>query len=183
MPVLVVLIIVGFVGFIYYQKSKPNPLLAMSNHQFLDECTTDMATQFHIHSHLTILNQGQSLAIPAQIGITDTCMSSLHTHDGSGVIHIEAPMKRDFLLSDFFYNWKKPYSKDQVMDMKADANHAFKFYVDGREVADPDQIILADHQDLVIDYYDTTKGPDPVPALYTWPDGSQSENDANKPLA
>lgn len=38
----------------------------------------------------------------------------IHTHDDTGIIHIESPVKRDFTLADFFAVWNKPFSKDQI---------------------------------------------------------------------
>jgi hypothetical protein len=58
----------------------------------------------HIHVHLDVLDDGQAVPVPANIGI-DTArgaISPLHTHDASGVIHIESPVKRQFSLGEFF---------------------------------------------------------------------------------
>src|SRR5712671_5401660 len=84
-------------------------------------CTTDMATQFHIHPVLKIVINGQQQTIPANIGIRSNCMNSLHTHDDSGTLHVESPEKRDFTLADFFAVWGKTYTKDQILDSKVDS--------------------------------------------------------------
>jgi hypothetical protein len=59
---------------------------------------------FHIHTHLDIFINGNHYTVPSQIGIKpdDRCLYWLHTHDDNGVIHIEAPEKRDFTLGKFF---------------------------------------------------------------------------------
>lgn len=47
---------------------------------------------YHVHAHLTIFDHGQPASVPTQIGTGVTnCLYWLHTHDASGVIHIEAP--------------------------------------------------------------------------------------------
>lgn len=79
-----------------------------SNREVALGCTTDMATQFHIHPHLRIVKGGKEITIPANIGIKPGCMNALHTHDTSGTIHVESSQKRDFTLSDFFAVWNKP---------------------------------------------------------------------------
>jgi len=151
------------------QEVAPNPA-DMTARQLVDLCTTDMATQFHIHSHVTIMANKQNITIPQNTGIDiqKNCMSSLHTHDTSGVVHIEAPIKKDFTLGDFFYKWGKPLSSTQVLDYQTDMEHALKVYVDGKEVSDPSTIILKDHEEIFIDYYAIKDGPDKIPEAMKW---------------
>jgi len=49
----------------------------------------------HIHAHLDVLVDGQAVAVPAGIGIDvhRRTISPLHTHDASGVLHIESPVE------------------------------------------------------------------------------------------
>lgn len=156
---------------------------AMTSRQVVQTCTSDMATQFHIHAHLEIMANKQFVTVPAEIGInvTTDCMRPIHTHDDSGIIHIESPVQKDFMLSDFFYVWEKTFNKDQILDYKVDADHGLKMYVDGKEVRDFENLILVDTQDIFIDYYNLKDGPDPLPAFYQW-DGGKTSNQ-QKPLA
>jgi hypothetical protein len=63
------------------------------------ECNVNEQFLFHIHAHLNIYVNGQLMYIPPQIGIIPgKCIYWLHTHDESGIIHIESPIKRDFTL-------------------------------------------------------------------------------------
>ncbi len=56
----------------------------------------------HFHPRLSISVDGVSESIPANIGITNTCMSELHTHDGTGTIHAESVSgEKKFYLKDF----------------------------------------------------------------------------------
>lgn len=113
-------------------------------------CTTDMATQYHIHSHLQIIINGQVQEIPASVGIENNCLHPIHTHDNSGKIHVESPEKRDFILGDFFNVWNKPFNKDQILDYKREDNHTIKVTVDGQDSQDFERIILKDNQQIVI---------------------------------
>ena len=115
-------------------------------------CTTDMATQFHIHSTLEIIVNGQTQTIPANIGIRPTCMTSLHTHTPDGVIHVESPEKRDFTLGDFFAVWQKPFSKDEVLEYRTDHSHAIRVTVNGSEVNTFENTLLKDKETIVISY-------------------------------
>ncbi len=119
-------------------------------------CTTDMATQFHIHPNLAIMVNGKQEEIPANVGILPTCMNSIHTHDATGKLHVEAPEKRDFTLADFFAVWNKIYNKDQILDYKVDAGHQIRETVNGKEVSDFENTVLRD-DDRIIIYYEANK--------------------------
>lgn len=44
----------------------------------------------HIHPELKIYIDGEQQKIPANVGIDQECMSEVHTHDGTGKIHVES---------------------------------------------------------------------------------------------
>src|SRR3989344_3694547 len=115
-------------------------------------CTTEMATKFYIHPNLEIIINGKKQELPANIGVSPTCMNSLHTHDNSGEIHVESPEKRDFTLADFFAVWQKNYSKSQFFDFKVDASHTTRQTVNGIEVQDYENTILYDNDQIIIYY-------------------------------
>lgn len=69
----------------------------------------------HIHPRLSIVVDGESEIIPANVGITDTCMSEIHTHDASGEIHVEtvtASRLSELTLADFFVVWNKSVERE-----------------------------------------------------------------------
>jgi hypothetical protein len=68
---------------------------------------------YHIHSHISIFENGERLAIPQNIGLTG-CALELHTHDASGIIHIETSAFRSFTLGQFFSVWGQPLSSSNV---------------------------------------------------------------------
>jgi hypothetical protein len=81
-----------------------------------------MDETYHVHAHLSIILNGDPLALPANIGIveqsaTSQCYYSLHTHDSTGKIHIEAPEPRSFTLGQFFAIWGEPLGRDNVAGM------------------------------------------------------------------
>lgn len=85
---------------------------------------------FHIHAHLAIYVNGKPELLPYGIGIVPPYQLEqtasgpfvaggakfywLHTHDETGVIHIESPVQRTFTLGDFFDIWRQPLGADQV---------------------------------------------------------------------
>ena len=71
------------------------------------ECDTSEFTTFHIHAHLDFFVNGNHLTVPERIGIVNNkCLYWLHTHDSSGVIHIESPKSQEFTLGQFVDIWK-----------------------------------------------------------------------------
>lgn len=115
-------------------------------------CTTDMATEYHIHPNLEIYINGERQPIPANVGITPTCMNSLHTHTPDGIIHVEAPEKRDFILGDFFAVWQRPFSSEQLFDLTTGETHRIRVTVNGTEVDTYENTVLRDLDTIAIYY-------------------------------
>jgi len=115
-------------------------------------CTTDMATKFHIHPQVAILINGERQTIPSNVGITSTCMNPLHTHDATGTIHVESPVKLDFTLADFFAVWGKTFNQDQILDSKADDTHEITMTVNGKPSTEFENLVLKDDDLIVITY-------------------------------
>src|SRR5919108_3504755 len=76
---------------------QPSPLSSSSsstNVPVISNISCDTMEHFntHIHAHLDIFISGKEFAIPSDIGIIpNKCIYWLHTHDDTGVIHIESP--------------------------------------------------------------------------------------------
>jgi hypothetical protein len=132
-------------------------------------CESSEQLTYHVHAHLTIVANGQVVPVPAYTGIVDNhCIYWLHTHDTSGVVHIEAPSQRAFTLGQFFDVWGQPLSASQVLGFKADGQHSVQFFVDGQPYnGDPRQIPLGAHTLITIEY----GPPFPMPPSFTFPQG------------
>jgi hypothetical protein len=81
-------------------------------------CNVNEIFTEHIHAELTIYARGRRVPIPADIGMVGTpgtmlCIYWLHTHDNSGLIHVEAPMGT-FTLADFFAVWGQPLTPNRI---------------------------------------------------------------------
>jgi hypothetical protein len=68
----------------------------------------------HTHAQLKITQDGIDVPIPANIGITSKCMHPLHTHDGTGLIHMEYPIPFPFFLGDFFDIMGTTFNDSQI---------------------------------------------------------------------
>ena len=79
-----------------------------------------MDETFHVHTHLSIVLNGQLLTIPEQLGqvpATTTqagCFYQIHNHDKAGRLHIESPVPVNYTLGSFFRIWGQPLSTSNV---------------------------------------------------------------------
>lgn len=150
-PIVILLLVVA-IGATYMVVAKNNAVSNKTTREVALSCTIDEETKFHIHPNLQIIINGKPQVIPAEIGVTSTCLSSIHTHDATGVIHIESPEKRDFTLGDFFAVWKKTFNKNQLMDYKTDDQHIIKETINGKESQDFENTVLHDGDQIVLSY-------------------------------
>ncbi len=139
-------------------------------------CGTD-TVGYHVHAHLSLFVQGEQLAIPIAIGTVDPiitngprfvvaarCFYWLHTHDASGVVHVEAPAAREFTLGQFFDVWGEPLSATNVAGYEG----ALTVYVNGaRYTGDPRAIPLDAHAQITLE----VGTPVVAPPTYTFPAG------------
>ena len=147
------LIVVGGVigGLVWYMAAHPSA--PRTNREVALACTTDMATQFHIHPNLTIIVNGQQAPIPENLGVRPACMTSIHTHhEKDGTLHVEAPERRDFTLGDFFAVWEQPFSKDEILSYKVDGTHQIRVTVNGKEVDIFENTVMRDKNRISIVY-------------------------------
>jgi len=134
-------------------EDTPVPGMAVGNVQ----CTANEMVSpgfYHVHAHLTILDQGKSVPIDNNIGFTNQgCLYWVHTHNPSnGILHIETPYKLVPTLGQFFRIWKKPLSSSQVGKVKVRPGDQIRTFVNGkRYTGDPRSIPLVAHQDIVIE--------------------------------
>lgn len=82
----------------------------------MDNVACANMVNFHNHTHLAIFRNGEMLALPAEIGLQG-CTYELHTHDRSGLIHVESAVDKTFTLGQFFSVWGKSLLKTNVADI------------------------------------------------------------------
>jgi hypothetical protein len=126
--------------------------------------SADEQLAFHVHAHLQVYVDGQQRAVPAGIGIVAPLQVQptadgpfvvggsgiywLHTHDASGVIHIESPVQRRFTLGELFDLWGQPLGPQQV----GPARGPVTVLVNGAAVSgDPRAVILNAHDVIQLD--------------------------------
>jgi hypothetical protein len=124
------------------------------------------ANKFHIQSQLNIFINGMPFAVPSEIGITNTCLYWIHTHDDTGVIHIESPETRNFTLGNLFNIWNKKFDNHQLFDNVVIGTNAIDVYINGTKVPSETNyrdIVLKAHDVITIVYGNT---PATIPSKY-----------------
>jgi hypothetical protein len=128
-------------------------------------------TTLHTHQHLDIFINGQLVAVPTGIGVNQSqgFISPLHTHDTTGVIHVESPTVQKYYLGQFFDVWGVEFTKDCIGGYCNSKNQSLKVYVSGeRFQGDPRTIELQPYQEIVITYGTLIQTPFPIPSSYTF---------------
>lgn len=91
---------------------------------------------YHEHAHLTILNTGRRVRIPGTVGHgRHGCLYWLHTHDASGLIHLEAPHRFVPTLGAFFDIWGQPFSSNQVAHTTLRTGQGMQIYLNQKRYA------------------------------------------------
>jgi hypothetical protein len=110
--------------------------------------------KFHIHAMLHIYVNGLLVPLPADIGIDAAkgIETSMHTHDGTGIIHMEAPRPFRYTLGDFFAVWGVKLGPAQVGGLTGYGGDKLHFYLNGKPLADPAALVLHRYDSIVIGY-------------------------------
>jgi hypothetical protein len=117
-------------------------------------CDAMEGARIHIHQHLVLIDHGNPVPIPPDVGQVPahSCLYWIHTHTPDGIIHIESPQSRTFTLGDFFAIWGQPISRTHVASMRAGKGTTLKVWVNGKPYdGDPAAIPLVAHADIVIE--------------------------------
>jgi hypothetical protein len=124
----------------------------------------------HVHSHLDVFVDGQPILVPAGIGIkiddphvrhfedplayggidmcAEPCISPLHTHDESGVLHTESIVPEPHTLGQFFTEWGVALTETCVGE---ECSKPIAVYIAGEPYeGDPRAIEITDQRVIVI---------------------------------
>jgi hypothetical protein len=129
----------------------------------------------HFHPHLDILVNGKAVPVAADIGIDQTAgvMSELHTHDASGLIHIESPSTNGrYVLGQLFTEWGVRLDREHLGGLTTGSGKSLIAYVDGKRVqGNPAQVELVSHRQITL-VFGATGQKVPVPSSYSFPPGA-----------
>jgi hypothetical protein len=121
----------------------------------------------HWHAHLDLYVNGDQVTVPADIGFSQQAAASLHTHDESGVIHMETNQpSAQFALGEFFDVWGLRLTSSCIGGYCNTGNDVVRAYVDGKQVTgDPRAIQLKDQEEIVLTYGTAGQVPNPLPTF------------------
>lgn len=90
----------------------------------------------HPHAHLDLLVDGQSMPVPANLGLVSP-FASLHTHGDSGILHMEsADNSKIFTLDQLFTIWGVRLT-DSCLGSYCGPETTVSVYVNGKQYKEP----------------------------------------------
>jgi len=117
------------------------------------QCEATEQVTMHIHSHLALFVNGKQLQVPQFVGIVPTgsngaCLYWVHTHDPSGIIHVEAPELHQYTLGNFFDIWGEDLRRNQIGPYQGSVTA----FINGAKYdGDLAQIPLRAHQQITLE--------------------------------
>jgi hypothetical protein len=111
-------------------------------------------TVFHIHANLEVYTDGKKQTVPQDIGIDSGSqyLASLHTHDTSGVVHMEAVQPYPFKLGQFFTIWGVPFTTTQLGSYHTGAGLVLQTWVNGKQVKDGPGYVMKPHDKILVGF-------------------------------
>ena len=150
---LLIVILGGAAAYFVFNSGSGSSYTYTGSDPTLQICMGDStAIVEHIHPHLTIITGGSELTIPTNIGITPACMSPVHTHDSSGEIHVESPVKYPYTIHDFFLVWNQPFDSNHLLQYSVDSTHTLTMTVNGAPNNQFQNYVMQDGDQIVITY-------------------------------
>jgi len=142
--VLTVTAVIAVFAFLYITNYKQNILASCVSHDGSE-------TESHYHAQLTIEQDGEKVKIPANIGIVKECIHPLHTHNTTGLVHVQHPPGLGFTLGDFFDVQGIVLKDDQIGSIQTKDGYSIDVTVDGVQVKSGFQnILLKDREKIDI---------------------------------
>ena len=130
----------------------------------------------HYHAHLDVIIDGKPAPVAQYLGFVAKGqnvqgLAPLHTHDFSGIIHIENDVPATFVLGQVFVEWGVRFSSTCLGSYCAGGGKELAVFVNGkRQTGDPTRIVLAKHQEIAV-VYGTADQLTNVPSSYAFPKG------------
>jgi hypothetical protein len=116
--------------------------------------STGMAPGYHVHMHLAMYDAGKPVTLPALVGFNynHDCLYWLHTHDTTGIIHLESPNHLVPTLGNFFDVWGQPLSATQMATESVKSGQRMETFVNMKPYnGNPRDIKLTPHATITIE--------------------------------
>jgi hypothetical protein len=129
---------------------------------------------YHIHAHLDVFVRGVHIPVPALVGIdeVDEFLTVLHTHDQSGIVHIESSTNHHYQLGDFFGVWGVKLNASCIGTYCVRRQAKLRTWVNGKPyTGNPAAIVMREHDEIVVSVGTKADLPTPIPHSYAWQAG------------
>lgn len=129
-------------------------------------------TVLHLHQRMDLFINGKAFPVPPLIGINPVAgfISPIHTHDETGVIHIESFTIVPYTLGQFFDIWGVRLTDTCLGGYCNTGEKKLRVYVNGKPVgSNPREILLANDQAIVVTYGTAKELPNPIPSVFKGP--------------
>jgi len=129
---------------------------------------------YHIHVHLDVYVRGVHIPVPPLVGINivDEYLTVLHTHDPSGVVHIESASSAPYSLGKFFGVWGVRLNSSCIGRYCTGPKARLRAYLGGKPfTGNPASIVLREHEEIVLAYGTKGQLPHPVPPRFGFQPG------------
>ena len=123
---------------------------------------------YHVHALLHVYVDGKPVTVPKDIGIdvANQFLASLHTHDTSGIVHMEAVKPFPFTLGEFFNIWGVKFTDNQLGPYKPGSGNVLETWVDGKKVSDPVDYKMKPHDVIIVGYGKPNSFPHKLPPKF-----------------
>jgi hypothetical protein len=109
-------------------------------------------TIYHVHAQLKVFANGKEMTVPQNVGIAPNFLSSLHTHDAQGIIHMEAVEPYPFTLGQFFTVWGVKFTQTQLGSYTTANGLVLETYVNGEKVPNGPRYEMKQGDSIVVGF-------------------------------
>ena len=128
-----VILIAIIVAAVIFLRQPPNKVPLPP---YLSSCVGNVV--YHYHPNLVVTIDGAGMQIP--VTFNNGCPQPIHTHDSTGILHVESDQNRDYTLNDWFLLWgnfeDNPtiaiLNSTQIWQYKVDSTHHLTMTVNGQ---------------------------------------------------
>lgn len=146
-----IVLIAAFGMLIWSSDTAEMPIVYYNNTEIACLPNGHQSVETHIHPLLVITVDGEQEVVPANIGVTNVCMSEIHTHDESGSIHVETfdgERLAEMTLSDFFTVWDREVERE---------GYELEVLQDGEVKSSVENVAMIDHSMIELRYTTITE--------------------------
>lgn len=112
--------------------------------------------RYHQHALVRVYADGLLVPLPEFLGLDlkKKVLTGLHTHDSSGVLHMEADKPFDATIGDLFAVWGVAFGPDHIGSLKNGDGRTLRVYVNGKRIDDPATYVIKKDDVIVIAFDD-----------------------------